>query len=194
MMKLENRTKIKQVSLIRAIPDFRYWIIFLPSKFGEISNTSSFSFHSRIKAIKYLLYRRRTNLNPFRGQRSYSKSRYRQITILSANRYDYVKFTTVLTYSEITVATAAPPMPRSKRNIKIGSRNAFSKLPATAAQQKKFVKNYASKRTIISSCGQKIVFLCDGSRHHLTMNSGTSLTTSNSECFKSQSANDQQLA
>lgn len=39
-------------------------------------------------------------------------------------------FTTFLTYSEITVEIAAPPMPRPRRNIKIGSNIAFSKLPA----------------------------------------------------------------
>lgn len=41
-----------------------------------------------------------------------------------------VKFTTLMTYSEITVATAAPPIPKWKKNIKIGSSIAFSKLPA----------------------------------------------------------------
>lgn len=41
-----------------------------------------------------------------------------------------VKFTTLMTYSEITVAIAAPPIPKWKKNIKIGSSIAFSKLPA----------------------------------------------------------------
>lgn len=43
-----------------------------------------------------------------------------------------IKFTTLLTYSEITVAIAAPPMPIPKRKINIGSNNALSKLPAPA--------------------------------------------------------------
>lgn len=34
------------------------------------------------------------------------------------------------TYSEITVAIAAPPTPRPNTNIKMGSNIAFSKLPA----------------------------------------------------------------
>lgn len=50
-----------------------------------------------------------------------------------------ISFTTSLTYSEITVAIAAPPMPRPKRNIRIGSNTAFSKLPAPKIKSSFFV-------------------------------------------------------
>lgn len=45
-----------------------------------------------------------------------------------------IKFTTLLTYSEITVAIAAPPMPRPKRKINITSNIALSKFPAPDIQ------------------------------------------------------------
>lgn len=41
-----------------------------------------------------------------------------------------------MTYSEITVAIAAPPMPRPKMKIKIGSNIALSRLPATGIPKK----------------------------------------------------------
>lgn len=37
-----------------------------------------------------------------------------------------------MTYSDITVAIAAPPIPKPKKNIKIGSRIALSRFPAPA--------------------------------------------------------------
>lgn len=45
-------------------------------------------------------------------------------------RNSYYKFTTSLTYSEITVEIAAPPMPKPNTKISIGSSTALSKLPA----------------------------------------------------------------
>lgn len=49
---------------------------------------------------------------------------------------DSVQFTAWMTYSEITVATAAPPMPRPNKNIRIGSNTAFNKFPAPDTKNK----------------------------------------------------------
>lgn len=50
-----------------------------------------------------------------------------------------------MTYSEITVEIAAPPMPRSEMKIKIGSNIALSRLPATEIREKISFSHTASK-------------------------------------------------
>ena len=55
IVRVKVQSAIVKLSWQRNLPDFRQLATFLPSMFGEISNTFPFSSQRRIKAIKYLV-------------------------------------------------------------------------------------------------------------------------------------------